>query len=160
MEKIELEEHDKKIRNEAINEFAELLKHKLMMKYGSETSTEQDVAMQVSNLSNEIARQMNEGKIINAFDTTEKMLAQIVNQTEEKTNVEEHDKKTINKAINEFADLLRCELITRYGNETSTVQDVVMQVFDWCYEIVKQINEKMVVKIVNQAEEKVIMDGD
>jgi hypothetical protein len=46
------------IRNKAIDEFAEQLKNKLVLRYGSATPTEQYVAMQVTEWCNEIAEQM------------------------------------------------------------------------------------------------------
>lgn len=46
------------IRNKAIEEFAEWLKNKLVLRYGNATLTEQYVAMQVTDWCNEIAESM------------------------------------------------------------------------------------------------------
>lgn len=48
----------KEIRNKTIDEFAERLKNKLVLRYGSATLTEQYVGMQVTDWCNEIAEQM------------------------------------------------------------------------------------------------------
>ena len=48
------------IRNKAIDDFAEQLKNKLVLRYGSASPTEQYVAMQVTDWCGEIAVQMKE----------------------------------------------------------------------------------------------------
>ena len=61
----DMEQHDKLIYeqgyNKAIDEFAEWLKNKLVLRYGSATPTEQYVAMQVTDWCNEIAEQSKRG---------------------------------------------------------------------------------------------------
>ena len=54
---------EQEIRNKAIEEFAERLKNKLVLRYGSATPTEQYVAMQVDEWCNEIAESMKGGKL-------------------------------------------------------------------------------------------------
>lgn len=52
------EDYDTIIRNKAIDEFAERVKSKLVLRYGNATPTEQYVAMQVTDWCNEIAEEM------------------------------------------------------------------------------------------------------
>lgn len=54
-------DYEQEIRNKAIEEFAEQLKNKLVLRYGSATPTEQYVAMQVDEWCNEIAESMKKG---------------------------------------------------------------------------------------------------
>lgn len=44
-----------------------------------------------------------------------------------------------NKAIDEFAELLKGNLIRKYANATLTQQYVALQVTDWCNEIAEQM---------------------
>ena len=55
------EKNDKEIRAKAIDEFAELLKGKLVRKYANTNLTQQYVALQVTDWCNEIAEQMKAG---------------------------------------------------------------------------------------------------
>ena len=48
----------KHVKEQAIDEFAERMKAKLVLKYGNATATEQYVAMQATDWCNEVAEQM------------------------------------------------------------------------------------------------------
>ncbi len=43
------------------------------------------------------------------------------------------------KAIDEFAERMKNNLVLRYGNATATEQYVAMQATDWCNEIAEQL---------------------
>ena len=47
-----------------------------------------------------------------------------------------------NKAIEDFAELLKGNLVRKYANGNMTQQYVALQVTDWCNEIAEQLKER------------------
>lgn len=53
--------------------------------------------------------------------------------------LEENEQEIRNKAIDDFAELLKGNLIRKYANANLTQQYVALQVTDWCNEITEQL---------------------